>query len=109
MMGMFSFIVIGGFCILIISSRRGRNERYLDHRSLKNYNSIPKDPGPASSADADGSTQGYEEEIADMIKIKKEGKVADSEYYQRMDGLANKYNVNYSKIMSDISKGMKEK
>ena len=44
-----------------------------------------------------------------MIKIKKEGKVADAEYYKRMDGLANKYMVNYSKIMSDISKGMKDK
>ena len=109
MIGMFSFIIVGGAGIFTISSRSGQIERHDDNRAPKNNIRPGNDQEPVTSAGANRDIQGYEEDIASIIKIKKEGKIADGDYYQRINEVAEKYDINQSTIMYDISKRMKAK
>ena len=109
MIGMFSFIIVGGAGVFTISSRSGQMERHSDNRLPKNDNKPENEQRTVMSAGANRDIQGYEEDIASIIKIKKEGKIADADYYQRVNEVAEKYKINQSTIMYDISKRMKAK
>lgn len=107
--GMFSLIIVGGAGVFTISSRRGQKERHLYNRISEKEDSTIDNPGRLSKAGAYQDIPGYEEDIASIIKLKKEGKIADTDYYQRVNVMAEKYKIDQSMIMYDVSKRMKAK
>lgn len=109
MVGMFSLIIVGGAGVFTISSRSGQKERYPDNGPIKKDENKFNNPGPLPSTGVLQDIQGYEEDIASIVKIKKEGKIVGADYYKKVNDMAEKYRIDQSTILYDISKRMKAK
>lgn len=109
MVGMFSLIIVGGVGVFTISRRSGQRDKHLYNNISEKDDSTINDPGHLSGAGAHRDIPGYEEDIACMMILKNEGKLSDTDYYRRVNAMAEKYKLDQSIILYDISKRMKTK
>jgi len=109
MIGMFSLIIVGGVGVFTISSRSGQKDRHTYNSITNKDDHTVDDPGSLPGAGAHQDMPGYNEDIACMVILKQEGNIADADYYQRVNAMAERYKIDQSKIMYDISKSMKVK
>lgn len=101
MAGMFSLIIVGGAGVFTVTSRSAKKSK---PEGIQQVNPNKKVSLSGNVVQHHSNVSGYNEEIIEIARLKKEGKIAGNDYYNRLNDVAEKYRVDQSKILYDISK-----